>query len=58
MKNKKTSGVEGQLLGFSEESVYITKAGVSKEFILKGKNQIIVLLKKTFRIIILYTILM
>ena len=35
MKNKKTSGVEGQLLGFSEESVYITKAGLSNEFILK-----------------------
>ena len=40
MKNKKTSGVEGQLLGFSEEYVYITKAGVSKEFILKGKNYV------------------
>jgi len=39
MKNKKTSSVEGQLLGFSEESVYITKAGAFKEFILKGKNQ-------------------
>jgi hypothetical protein len=39
MKNKKTSGVEDLLLGFCEDSVIISKAGVSKEFILKGKNQ-------------------
>ena len=39
MKNKKTSSVEDLLLGFCEDSVIISKAGVSKEFILKGKNQ-------------------